>query len=136
MTLKSNADNNRAQARAKLPSNPGTSSIPIPGPSARPSIFKSASYVSSSNLKSDATSSVGKSSGGERETSEQRKIRKLREKEEGIGKQREKDPEKEREREKRRVERRAARVTQAGPEIEVKAGDGSTSESNVTEKMK
>jgi hypothetical protein len=123
MTLQSNADN-RAQAQAQAqaeaqanrptpsPVTPGKPSIP--GPAARPSLFKSASYISSSNLKA------------KKETTEQRNIRKAREMGEGIEKDKDKDLEKEKEREMRRMERRAARRAQAGVK------DGSTSGSNET----
>ena len=108
MTLKSNADINRAQAQARpQPPRSSTPGTPIPGPSARPSLFKSASYVSSPSIKS--------SGNGKRETSEERKIRKARELGEGIVKEKEKDPEKEKEREKRRMARRAARVQKVDP---------------------
>jgi hypothetical protein len=123
MTLKSNADLNRARAKPQpQPPTPGT---PIPGPAARPSLFKSASYVSSTNLKS----SSGK---GKTESSEERKIRKSRELGEGIEKDREKDPEKEKEREKRRMARRAARVQKVEPSGTV----GSHSGSNESTKMR
>jgi len=121
MTLKSNADLNRARAKPQPQSQPQppTRGTPVPGPSARPSLFKSASYVSSTNIKS----SGGK---GKTETSEERKIRKSRELGEGIAKDREKDPEKEKEREKRRMARRAARAPKA-PSV---AAEGSHSGSN------
>jgi hypothetical protein len=115
MTLKSNADLNRARAKPQpQPPTPGT---PIPGPAARPSLFKSASYVSSTNIKSS-----GK---GKTESSEERKIRKSRELGEGIEKDREKDPEKEKEREKRRMARRAARVQKVEPSGTVGSHSGS-----------
>lgn len=126
MTLQSNAKENRAQASAQTQARPqtpqekGPSATTAP-PSPRPSLFKSASYVSSSTLKT----SSGKK---EKETSEQRKERKLRE--EGIEKDREKDPEKEKEREKRRIERRAARTVK--PASGGKGGDESNSGSNGT----
>jgi len=108
MTLKSNADIQRAEAQARpQPQRQASSGTPIPGPSARPSLFKSASYVSSPSVKT--------SGNGKRETSEERKIRKARELGEGIVKEKEKDPEKEKEREKRRMARRAARVQKVDP---------------------
>jgi hypothetical protein len=125
MTLKSNADLNRAKAKPQSQPQPPTPGTPIPGPAARPSLFKSASYVSSTNIKS----SSGK---GKTETSEERKIRKSRELGEGIEKDREKDPEKEKEREKRRMARRAARV----PKPPSVTAEGSTSGSNETTKKK
>lgn len=126
MTLKSNADLNRAQARPQP--KPPTPGIPnIPGPAARPSLFKSESYVSSPNIKS--------SSNGKTESSEERKIRKSRELGEGIEKDRDKDPEKEKEREKRRMARRAARVQKVDPSVSV--GDpGSQSGSTESTKKK
>jgi len=125
MTLKSNADLNRAKARPQAqPSTPGTPGTPVPGPAARPSLFKSASYVSSTNIKSS----------GKVETSEERKIRKSRELGEGIQKDREKDPEKEKEREKRRMARRAARVQKVEPSTV--EGRGSHSGSNESTRKK
>lgn len=127
MTLKSNADMNRAQAQANR-APPTPSKTNVPGPAARPSLFKSASYVSSPNIKSSSISS------GKKESSEDRKIRKKKEADQGIEKDREKDPEKEKEREMRRMMRRAARATRAGPENAVV--EGSTSGSNETTKKK
>jgi len=123
MTLKSNADLNRAKPRPQAqPPTPGTPGTPVPGSAARPSLFKSASYVSSTNIKSS----------GKVETSEERKIRKSRELGEGIEKDREKDPEKEKERERRRMARRAARVQKVEPSTA--EGRGSHSGSNESKK--
>jgi len=127
MTLKSNADLNRAKARPQpQPPTPGTPATPVPGPAARPSLFKSASYVSSTNIKS--------SGNGKSESAEERKIRKSRELGEGIEKDREKDPEKEKERERRRMARRAARVQKVEPSVA--EGRGSHSGSNESTKKK
>jgi hypothetical protein len=124
MTLKSNADLNRAKARPQPQPQPPTPGTPIPGPAARPSLFKSASYVSSTNIKS----SSGK---GKTESAEERKIRKSRELGEGIEKDREKDPEKEKEREKRRMARRAARVQKVEPSGTVGSHSGSNESTKV-----